>query len=139
MPRVLIVNQNPSQIPRATRVLTSSHVTDIVCIKTVAAALEHLEDVTEGTQSAPDLMIVDLEFPLGSGFDILRAWKNDSDFHPIKIIVWAASEEPHAELCRLFGLKHVLSDFASDHELHAAVKDCLSRQQTKNARAAGSI
>jgi hypothetical protein len=43
-------------------------------------------------------MIVDLEFPVGSAFEISGPWKSDSDLHPIKIIVWAAAEEPHAEL-----------------------------------------
>jgi CheY-like chemotaxis protein len=50
-------------------------VAEIVAVPTVAAALLHLEDVIDDKGPAPDLVVLDLAFPLERGFKVLRRWR----------------------------------------------------------------
>lgn len=49
-----------------------------------------------GTQSLmPDLILLDLNLPYHSGFDILNAFKNDASLSKIPIIIFTTSNNPN--------------------------------------------
>lgn len=88
----------------------------------VAEAFRYLDEVIEHKREAPALMVLDLSLGYESGFEILRRWKSDRKLSAIPIVVWTQMGEREQELCRLFGLKQVISKWSDIKELQDAVK-----------------
>ena len=108
---------------RATAALAELGLGKTVSATSVAEAFRYLDGVREGKHEAPALIVLDLSLGYESGFEILRRWKSDHNLSRIQIVVWTQMGEREQELCRLFGLKHVISKFSDVSELQDAVKN----------------
>jgi len=122
MRRVLIVEDNPSDIRKSEDVLKRLGVQEIELAKTVAKAIEYLDDVKAALREAPDVIILDLSFALESGFEVLRFWKSHVELKNIRIVVWTVMGELEQQLCRLFGVKEVVPKWGSIAELEHTLK-----------------
>src|SRR5579864_1321398 len=122
MHRVLIVEDNFSDIRRSEDVLKSLGVQEIELATTVAKAIEYLEDVRAGSREAPDVIILDLNFSMESGFEVLRFWKSHPELKNIRIVVWTVMGELEQQLCRLFGVEHVVPKWGNVAELEHILK-----------------
>ena len=72
----------------------------------------------------PDLIVLDLSLPDGSGFDVLRWISRRDKLKDIPVIVFTASENPeHARLAKEFGVRRFLRKPAEFGELVAAIKE----------------
>jgi CheY-like chemotaxis protein len=107
MPRVLIIENNPADVDQATAILHKLGISDIHAITSVAFALEYLRDIVEGKKSAPDLVILDLEFGKESGFEVLRFCKSAPQLKDVRIVVWTVMGELEQQMSRLFGVEVV--------------------------------
>ncbi|HKD80239.1 MAG TPA: response regulator [Candidatus Angelobacter sp.] len=123
MPNILIVEDDPADMRRATAALAELGLGKTVSATSVAEAFRYLDGVREGKHEAPALIVLDLSLGYESGFEILRRWKSDHNLSRIQIVVWTQMGEREQELCRLFGLKHVISKFSDVSELQDAVKN----------------
>ncbi len=54
-------------------------------------------------------MVLDLDLGYESGFEILRFWHSNPELSKIKMVVWTALGNEQRELCRLFGVRSVVS------------------------------
>jgi CheY-like chemotaxis protein len=63
--RVLIVEDNPVDTTKCIALFKKLGAAEIEAVPTVAAALVHLEDVLDNKRPAPELIVLDLSFPLG--------------------------------------------------------------------------
>lgn len=122
MHKVLIIEDDPSDIKKSEEVLTRLGVEKIELATTVARALAYLEDVKTGSREAPDAIILDLSFSLESGFEVLRFWKSHPELKNIRIVVWTAMGELEQHLCRLFGIQHVIPKWDNVAELEYTLK-----------------
>ena len=122
MRRVLIVEDNPSDIRKSEDVLKRLGVQEIKLATTVAKAIEYLDDVRAGSRPAPDVIILDLSFSLESGFEVLRFWKSHAQLKNIRIVVWTVMGELEQQLCRLFGVKEVVPKWVTVTELEQTLK-----------------
>ena len=122
MHRVLIVEDTPSDLRQSTAVLKKLGSKEITTFNNIAAAMLYLQDVAEGTQEPPDLILLDLSFPKESGFEVLRYWKSSPKLHPIHIVVWTVMGETEKKLCRFFGVDHVVPKWAGAKELEAVLR-----------------
>src|SRR5579872_1873442 len=122
MRRVLIVEDNPSDIRKSEDVLKRLGVQEIKLATTVAKAIEYLDDVRAGSRPAPDVIILDLSFSLESGFEVLRFWKSHAQLKNIRIVVWTVMGELEQQLCRLFGVEHVVPKWVTVTELEQTLK-----------------
>lgn len=122
MSSILIVEDNAADMRRASSMLATLGLGTIESAASVGEAFRHLDDVTERKREAPALIVLDLTLGYESGFEILRRWKSERRLSAIPIVVWTQMGEREQELCRLFGLKHVISKWADIKELQDAVK-----------------
>jgi len=83
--RVLIVEDNPVDTTKCIVLLKKVGAAEIEAVPTVAAALVHLEDVLDNKRPAPELIVLDLAFPLESGFEVLRRWRAHPKLQNIRI------------------------------------------------------
>lgn len=122
MANVLIVEDDASDLRKATAALAELGLGPVDPASTVGKALRYLDEVAEGKRSKPALILLDLALGYESGFEVLRRWRSDRKLSGIQIVVWTQMGEREQEICRLFGLKHVISKWAGPAELQEAVK-----------------
>jgi CheY-like chemotaxis protein len=122
MRKVLIVEDNPSDIRKSEDVLNRLGVQEIELATTVAKAIKYLDDVRAGSREAPDVIILDLSFSLESGFEVLRFWKSHAELRNIRIVVWTVMGELEQQLCRLFGVEEVVPKWGNVTELEYTLK-----------------
>lgn len=65
--------------------------------------MRYLQEVVDGTRQPPDLILLDLQFPLESGFEVLRFRRSNQKVSSIPVIVWTIMGATEQELCRYFG------------------------------------
>jgi CheY-like chemotaxis protein len=68
-----------------------------------------------------------------SGFEVLRRWRSDRKLSGIQIVVWTQMGDREQEICRLFGLKHVISKWAGAAELQDAIKAAMQSPSSPSA------
>lgn len=122
MPNILIVEDNPADVRTASVALAKLGMGNIEAVATVGEAHRYLDEVREKKRESPCLILLDLALGYESGFEILRRWRSDRNLTATPVVVWTQMGEREQELCRLFGLKHVIPKWASISELQDAVK-----------------
>ncbi|HZS27653.1 MAG TPA: response regulator [Candidatus Angelobacter sp.] len=122
MANVLIVEDDASDLRKATSALAELGLGPADPVSSVGEALRYLDEAVEGKRSKPALILLDLALGYESGFEVLRRWRSDRKLSDIQIVVWTQMGEREQEICRLFGLKHVIPKWAGDTELQDAVK-----------------
>jgi len=120
--RALVVEDDPVDAARCIALLKKLGTAEIETVPTVAAALLHLDDVIDGSRPAPDLVVLDLAFPMESGFEVLRRWRAHPKLRDIRIIVWTAMGETEQRLSEYFGVQKVVPKWAGPKELEQAVR-----------------
>ncbi len=128
MSRVLIVEDNNSDLRQSVSVLKKLQFEDIESINNVPGAIMRFQDVVEGKAPAPDLVLLDLSFTRESGFEVLRFWKTNHDsLKNIRIVVWTAMGETEQQLCRYFGVD-VVPKWTGPQELENVLRAYLPKQ-----------
>lgn len=125
-PPVLVIENSPLDVTRAVRILKNLKLDQPVILTSVAKALMYLEDVVAGEKQCPEVIILDLEFGAESGFEVLRFRKTHPRLQQCQVVVWTIMGEREKELCRLFGLTHIISKQDGDAALESALRNCLS-------------
>ena len=87
----------------------------------------------------PDLIVLDLSLPDGSGFDVLRWIARRERLKDIPVIVFTASTDPeHARLAEEYGVRRFLQKPAEFDDLVAAIKEELAGVDAHEASGLGS-
>ena len=87
----------------------------------------------------PDLIVLDLSLPDGSGFDVLRWIARRERLKDIPVIVFTASTDPeHARLAEEYGVRRFLQKPAEFDDLVAAIKEELAGVDAHEASGVGS-
>ena len=127
-PHVVLIEDNSSDIIRAIRVLKSLNVQHASVFTSVSPAVLYFEDVIAGVKPCPDLIILDLDFGGESGFEILRLRKASRALLQCEVLVWTIMGETQKELCRLFGLSHIVSKHDGESALKSELETCLNQK-----------
>ena len=109
MQRVLIVEDQSSDLRVVSELLASIGATDIETRTSASAAKLYLQSALEGEKPIPELMIVDLDLGHESGFELLRFWHGNPKLKQVRLIVWTAMGEEQKEICALFKVSSVIS------------------------------
>jgi CheY-like chemotaxis protein len=120
--RVLVVEDNVRDLTSCVEILKKLGVGEIDAASNVAAALLRLQDVNDGKLPPPDLIILDLNFPADSGFEVLRYRKMYPRLRSTPIIVWTALSENERQLCDIFEVRRVVPKHAGPRELEYALR-----------------
>lgn len=119
--KVLVVEDSVADLNTCVGLLQKIGVQQVDACSNVPAGLLRLEEMLEGKLPHPDVIIVDLAFPIESGFEILRFWKSHPELKSIPVIVWTVMGDTEQQLCRAFGVHRVVPKWADRAELEAAV------------------
>jgi CheY-like chemotaxis protein len=122
MHRVLIVEDTPADARQSIAVVKKLGAKDVTALNNIASAMLVLQDIVEGKQPPPDLILLDLSFPKESGFEVLRFWKSNPKLKPIRIVVWTVMGETEQKLCNFFGVDRVIAKWAGPKELEDALR-----------------
>lgn len=120
--RALIVEDNSSDVTKAASVLNKLGVTEIQAFPRVSTAMEHLRGVVEGRAEVPNVLILDLDFNMESGFEVLRFWKASPKLKGMHVVVWTLMGELEQKVSRLFGVENVVDKQAGVRELEKALR-----------------
>lgn len=135
MANVLIVEDDASDLRKSTSALVKLGLGPIDSASSVGKALRYLDEVAEGKRTPPALIILDLSLGYESGFEVLRRWRGDQKLSAIQIVVWTQMGEREQELCRLFGLKHIVPKWTGTADLQNAVKAVIQSSSSPSAPA----
>jgi DNA-binding response OmpR family regulator len=62
----------------------------------------------KGETPLPDAIVLDLDFGIESGFELLRLWHSTAELAGIPLLVWSVVDENQA-VCELFKVKSFVS------------------------------
>ena len=122
MTRVLIVEDQPTDLQIAAEVIRSLKISDIDAHISASAAKLYLDEVVDGTQSPPDVIVLDLDLGYESGHEILRLWHSNPKLACIPLIVWTAMGKEQQEVCRLFKVGAVVPKWEGAAALKRALE-----------------
>jgi CheY-like chemotaxis protein len=119
---VVLIEDSPRDAKQAAQILHKMDIQSLTIFSHVPAALMYLEDVVEGKRSSPDVIVLDLLLGTESGFEVLRYHKAHRELSGIQVVVWTVMGEVQQELCRLFGVQHIVVKADGDAALHKVLK-----------------
>jgi two-component system, chemotaxis family, response regulator PixH len=95
MPKVLVVDDIPSELELITRYLSESGFS-------VLSASDAKEALIKAAELKPDIVVTDVVMPGMSGFELCRTLKKSEVTHNIRIVVCSSKDQ---ELDKLWGMK----------------------------------
>jgi hypothetical protein len=123
--RVLMIENSPSDVIKGIRILKSLNISEPMIITSVGRAMLYLEEVVAREKACPNLMVLDLDFDLESGFEILRFRKTHSILQQCQVLVWTIMGDKEKEFCSLFGVACVISKQDGEAALEDAHRNCI--------------
>lgn len=123
---VLVIEDNPSDLREATRILQDLGVQEIQTITRIPLAIECLRDIAQGRRRSPDLVVLDLNFEHESGFEVLRFWKSAPQLKQLRIVVWTAMGDLEQNIAGMFGVERVVDKSVGTAELSRAMREHLA-------------
>ena len=123
---VLVIEDNPSDLREATRILQDLGVREIQTITRIPLAIECLRDIAQGRRRSPDLVVLDLNFEHESGFEVLRFWKSAPQLKQLRIVVWTAMGDLEQNIAGMFGVERVVDKSVGTAELSRVMREHLA-------------
>ena len=102
MKRMLLVEDDPKDIQLAAKTAESLGTFEVEARTSIQHAQSFLEKGLNGTESLPDVIVLDLNLGHESGYELLRFWHRIPQLSKIPLIVWSVLGEEQREMCKLF-------------------------------------
>ncbi len=122
MKRILIVEDQPSDLRLATEVMESVGFQEVEARTNTAEARVRLTEAIEGKQQMPDVVLLDLDLGYESGYELLRFWYKNPQLSMVRMVVWTVMGNREREMCKFFGVE----EFVPKWEGSAGLKKVLS-------------
>ena len=127
---VVIIEDSAKDAKQASRILNRINVENLTVFSLIPAVLMYLEDVVEGKRTCPDLILLDLVLGADSGFEVLRYYKAHPELSGCQVVVWTVMGDVQHELCKCFGVQHVVAKADGDAALLKVLKRVTSELST---------
>jgi hypothetical protein len=124
-PRVIVIENSPSDVVKGIRILKSLNISEPMVMTSVDRAMLYLEEVVAGEKACPNLMVLDLDFGLENGFEILRFRRTHLILQACEVLVWTIMGDKEKEFCRLFGVACVISKQDGEAALEDGLRNCI--------------
>ncbi len=124
--RVLLIEDDDADAKQALTIFNTLDL-EVQSAVNVLAARNYLEDVAAGTQPAPHLIVLDLEFAPESGFEVLRDWKSNPALQTIQIVVWTRAREQERKIAAYFNIAAVVQKSHGPKQSEDALKRVIAR------------
>lgn len=126
MSRILVVEDQPSDLQIAAQTARAAGIADVEARSTAHAAKLYLEKGLRAEHPLPDVIVLDLDLGYESGYELLRYWHSSPELKRIPLIVWTILGEEQKEICDLFKV----SDYVSKWEGVSAFREALRKVQS---------
>jgi CheY-like chemotaxis protein len=136
MSNAFIIEDDAIDLRQVAEILKEIGVGNVDSATSIPLAVRYLEEVAEQKRPTPAVIVLDLALGYDSGLEVLRRWKSDGRLKNMKIVVWTQMGEREQELCRLFGLEHIVAKWKPIEELQAKLQQVL-RQPEQHSSEAG--
>lgn len=87
------------------------------------AARIYLEDRLANGPKLPDAILLDLDFGVESGYELLRYWHSTPRLRVIPLIVWSVLGEEQKQMCALFKVKKYVGKWEGREALQEALEE----------------
>ncbi len=122
MTRLLIVEDQPSDLQIAADIARSLNFTEIEGRVSATAAKLYLDGIINGNQPKPKVIVLDLDLGYESGHELLRFWHSNPALSCIPMIIWTALGKEQQELCQLFNVNAVVAKWEGAAALKRALE-----------------
>jgi len=119
--RLLLVESTLPDIQLAVGAAQSVGITQIETQTTLDAGLSALERGLREEHSLPDIILVDLELGLDSGYELMRYWRSSPRLAQIPLLAWSRLSDQHRGLSAVFKVTEYVSKWDGPEALKAAL------------------
>jgi len=124
--RVVLIEDSAKDAKQASRLLNRVNIDTVTVFTLIPAVLMYLEDVVYGKRTCPDVILLDLVLGSESGFEVLRYYKAHPELSGCQVVVWTVMGDVQHELCKCFGVQHVVAKADGDAALLKVLKKITS-------------
>lgn len=121
MDRLLLVEDQPKDAMKGATIAESLGIREVEVFNSTTRAMLSLEKGVSGEGPLPDVIVLDLDLGIESGYEILRYWRSTPALARIPVLVWSVVEEQR-EVCELFRV----NSFVSKWEGIGVLRDALA-------------
>ena len=105
MAKILIVEDHDPDVRTCVSLFREIGIESFQVVTGAEQAIHYLEMAAEDATKRPLLIVLDLMLGNGSGFEVLRFWKNSKQLKQVPLIVWTGVEtKTEHEMCKMFGV-----------------------------------
>ncbi len=119
--RLLLVEGAAPDIQLAVETAHSIGITEIETRTTLDSGLAALNRGLGNERPLPDIILVDLELGLDSGYELMRYWRSAPRLSQIPLIAWSRLGEQHRGLSAVFKVTEYVSKWDGPEALKAAL------------------
>lgn len=120
--RLLVVENEPKDVKRAAEAAKLAGFEEIEARTTPNSARAYLEDRLEEDSVLPDGIILDLDFGIESGYELLRFWHSTPRLRSVPVVVWSVLGEEQRKMCDLFKVKQFVGKWEGNEALQQALQ-----------------
>src|SRR3569623_1548604 len=120
---MLVVETEPKDLKNAADSARAAGFKEIEGKTSPYAARLYLEDRLANGPKLPDGILLDLDFGIESGYELLRFWHSNSKLRTIPLVVWSILGEEQKQMCNLFKVKQFVGKWEGNEALQNALKE----------------
>ena len=122
---LLVVENEPKDMKNAADSARAAGFSEVEGKSSPYAARIYLEDRLANGPRLPDGIVLDLDFGIESGYELLRFWHSNPQLRAIPLIVWSILGEEQKQMCGLFSVKQFVGKWEGTDALQDALKGIL--------------
>jgi CheY-like chemotaxis protein len=122
---LLVVENEPKDLKSAADTARAVGFAEVEGKTSPYAARIYLEDRLSNGPKLPDGILLDLDFGVESGYELLRFWHSNPKLRTIPLVVWSILGEEQKQMCNLFKVNQFVGKWEGDEALQDALKGML--------------
>lgn len=120
---LLVVENDAKDLRNAAETARAAGFAEVEAKTSPYAARIYLEDRLANGPSLPDAILLDLDFGVESGYELLRFWHSTPRLRAIPLIVWSILGEEQKQMCNLFKVNRYVGKWEGTEALESALKE----------------
>jgi len=120
---LLVVENEPKDLKNAADSARAAGFKEVEGKTSPYAARLYLEDRLANGPKLPDGILLDLDFGIESGYELLRFWHSNPALRTIPLIVWSILGDEQKQMCGLFKVKQFIGKWEGSAALQNALAE----------------
>jgi CheY-like chemotaxis protein len=120
--RLLIVENEPQDAKRAAETAKLAGFAEVEARTTPQSARAYLEDLLALGRTRPDGIVLDLDFGVESGYELLRFWHSTPKLREVPVVVWSVMGDEQRKMCDLFRVKQFVGKWEANEVLQQVLQ-----------------